>query len=155
MFYNIDLYFILFCLILFSPVIRINAALILHCWSNVDTWKWVRVITESIISPRLFMVPTMLHLLIFLSDVLIYWIFRTIRVLTVSYAAETRRRLHGDFIFPFNMTIGSVVLISSISVRTLLAFVINYISSSFEKICLSSRKAKLWVCAFVRKIQFS
>ena len=135
MFYNIDLYFILFCLIFFSLVIRINAALILHCWSNVDTWKWVRVITESIISPRLFMVPTMLHLLIFLSDVLIYWIFRTIRVLTVSYAAETRRRLHGhgDFRFTFSMTIGSVVLISSISVSTILAFVINHISSSFKK----------------------
>ena len=48
-FYSIGLYCITFFLILFYPIISNNTALNLHDCIHVDTWRQVRVLTESII----------------------------------------------------------------------------------------------------------
>ena len=78
------------------------------------------------------MIRTILCMLISLLALLISWICIILWVHKVSCASGLRMRLHIDCTLPFNITIGSVVLIYSISSGAIMDFVINYISLTFQ-----------------------
>ena len=81
-----------------------------------------------------------------LAIFLIFLRGRWLLVLTVLYSAGLNRRLHYKRILPFSIriTIGSVVLISDISLRKILAFSINYVSSYLRTLILSVSIMKSW-----------
>ena len=75
---------------------------------------------------------TILRIFISPSTVLIWWRGRTVRSLTVSYSSTLMRIFLANLHLPFflSITIGSVVLTSSIYIGTIPAFAIRPISSS-------------------------
>ena len=106
--------------------------ILLWC-SHVDTWRWVWFQPAPIIltwSVGEYYHPQYIHLP---TDCLDLWTVRTVRALTVSYAAALMMRHLSDLHLPFylGITIGLVVLNSSISIVAILAFDIHQILSDF------------------------
>ena len=90
---------------------------------------------------------TILCIFIYLLVVLIYCIVRTVRVLTLSYEASLSRRFPDNppITLSLMMTIGSVSLMSSISLGITLDFVINSISSAFWPLVIWVDTSQAWL----------
>ena len=105
-------------------------------------------ILHPLFSTGVLLIRTILCIFISLLTVLIWWRGRTVEVLTVSYTAALMRIFLYDIHLTFSLstTIDSVVMTSSISICTILAFVICSISSTFSLFdCLVPSRQAWWL----------
>ena len=107
-------------------------------WASFTLVMWIteeesgfRLHTSS--SPGVLLRCTILHIFIYLSTVLIWWIGRTVQALTVSYAAALTMSLLDALQLPLylRMTIASIVPNYSISIGAIMASAICPISPAF------------------------